>query len=112
MIWIVSSNGTFVNTEDTSKLTNLWFELKEKEFKCSKNWFVDCNMYVWGIYGFMIESKNFASLYSGVPIMDTTGRTGLPGLCTLFKFYPKPTDNEKRYLCKTFEIIDSKYFYV
>ena len=38
----------------------------------------------------MIASKNLASWYSGVPIIDTTGLRGLLSLCTFTKPYILP----------------------
>ena len=47
-------------------------------------------MYEFGTCGLIIESKNFAHLYSGVFIIDTTGLAGLSFLCTLIKPYSLP----------------------
>ena len=81
--FIVSSYGTFVKRETTSKLTN---------FCPDENWY-ECNLliqssgglsiYSCGMWGFIILSKNFANVYSGVFIIETTGRNGHSALCTL-----------------------------
>ena len=66
MNFIVSSNGSFVKRETTSKLTNLY---PDKNFyKCSllMKLPVDLNKYLCGMQGFIILSKNFANLYAGV----------------------------------------------
>ena len=52
-------------------------------FNFSIKWLVDDNTYLSGMEGLITESKNFASLYSGVSIMLTTGHAELFILWTL-----------------------------
>ena len=42
------------------------------------------------IYGLMIVSKNFGSLYSGEPTIEITGRAGLSFLCIFISPYNLP----------------------
>ena len=68
--FIVSSYGTFVKRETTSKLTN---------FCPDENWY-ECNLltqssgglsiYSCGMWGFVILSKNFANLYASFVILS------------------------------------------
>ena len=65
--------GTFVNRETTSKLTIQSEGLKMNNLSLSRNSHVLDSMYLDGICGLIIWSRYFASLYSAVPIIETTG---------------------------------------
>ena len=87
---IVCSNGTFVNNETTSKLTNMSDGLKKNSFNFVRKLDVLFNMNSDGMCGFIILSKYFARLYSAVLIIETMGQKGNPALCALHKPYNLP----------------------
>ena len=79
---IVSRRGTLVNNNVTSKLTWWCFRLKLNCCSLSIKLLNKSIMYVPGIKGFVMESRNLARLYSGVPIIDTRGCAWLSFFCT------------------------------
>ena len=65
-------------------------ELKSKYFSFVKKSSVDYTVREFGTNGLITESRQFANLYFGVFIIDTTSLAGLPSLCTLIKPYYLP----------------------
>ena len=60
-IWIVSSNGTLVKSEHTSKLKHLSPGCNVNLFSFSKKWSVEFNIKRSGKFGLIKESRYFAS---------------------------------------------------
>ena len=73
---MVPIRGTFVNRETASKLIIESGGLKMNNLSLSRNSHVLDSMYLDGIFCLIIWSRYFASLYSAVPIIETTGLNG------------------------------------